>query len=214
MTGNRRNVNDTPIARAPQARAPDGGGEPAEVLSVVIPVFNEHQTLEEFHRRLVAVLADIHYQIEILYVDDGSRDASLEILRSLRQKDSRITLIELSRNFGKEAAMTAGLDYAVGDAVLRATADGLRSAVRRDDLAARLGGDEFGLLLPGLAADHAAGVVERIRSSIHAAIVEAGLPATTCSVGYATSSQQPYVAASAALQRAKQSGRDRIAAAS
>ena len=123
MTGNRRNVNDTPIARAPQARAPDGGGEPAEVLSVVIPVFNEHQTLEEFHRRLVAVLADIHYQIEILYVDDGSRDASLEILRSLRQKDSRITLIELSRNFGKEAAMTAGLDYAVGDAVIIIDAD-------------------------------------------------------------------------------------------
>jgi glycosyltransferase involved in cell wall biosynthesis len=116
-------VNDTPIAGTTHSRVPSRGGEPAEVLSVVVPVFNEHQTLEEFHRRLAVVLADIPYEIEVLYVDDGSSDGSLDILRSLRQQDSRITLIELSRNFGKEAAMTAGLDYAVGDAVIIIDAD-------------------------------------------------------------------------------------------
>lgn len=104
--------------------------------------------------------------------------------------------------------------HAVGDAVLRATADGLRSAVRRDDTAARLGGDEFGLLLPGLPPDHAVAVVERIRRSVHAAIVEAGLPATTCSVGYCTASQRPYIAASSALRLAKQLGRNRSETAS
>lgn len=104
--------------------------------------------------------------------------------------------------------------HTVGDAVLRATADGLRSAVRRDDTAARLGGDEFGLLLPGLSPDHAAVVVERIRHSVLAAITDAGLPTTTCSIGYATALQQPYAAASAALQHAKQSGRHRSVAAS
>lgn len=99
--------------------------------------------------------------------------------------------------------------HAVGDAVLRATAEGLRSAVRRDDVAARLGGDEFGLLLPGLSPENAGAVVERIRLSVHAAIAEAGLPTTTCSVGYASNSRQPYAAASAALQSAKRSGRNR-----
>lgn len=123
ITWDRRNVNDTPIAGTMQTQVPSTGDTLAEVLSVVVPVFNEHQTLEEFHRRLVAALADVPYQIEILYVDDGSGDASLEILRSFRVQDSRITLIELSRNFGKEAAMTAGLDYAVGDAVIIIDAD-------------------------------------------------------------------------------------------
>jgi diguanylate cyclase (GGDEF)-like protein len=99
--------------------------------------------------------------------------------------------------------------HTVGDAVLRATADGLRSAVRRGDVAARLGGDEFGLLLPGLAAEHAAAVVERIRRSVGDAIAEAGLPKTTCSAGFAAGAKDAYAAASAALRRAKQAGRDR-----
>lgn len=106
--------------------------------------------------------------------------------------------------------------HAVGDAVLRATADGLRRAIRRGDTAARLGGDEFGLLLSGLQADRAAPVVERIRLNAIAAVINAGLPPTTCSFGYVaeqgsgTSAETIYAAAATALQAAKHAGRDRV----
>jgi diguanylate cyclase (GGDEF)-like protein len=83
--------------------------------------------------------------------------------------------------------------HAVGDDVLRATADGLRRAVRRGDLAARLGGDEFGVLLPGLKSDTVATVVERIRASIQDAQTAAGVPPTTCSIGHAVGPVPPTV---------------------
>lgn len=104
--------------------------------------------------------------------------------------------------------------HAVGDAVLKATAEGLRRAIRREDLAARVGGDEFGLLLPGLSQDAAAEVVERIRLAAIAAITIAGLPATTCSLGFAAEqgsaavADRLYAAAAGALQKAKQAGRN------
>lgn len=93
------------------------------LLSVVVPVYNEEETLGEFHRRLVAAMDTLPFEAEILYVDDGSRDASLAILQELRRTDPRVALIRLTRNFGKEAAITAGLDYAVGDAVILIDAD-------------------------------------------------------------------------------------------
>lgn len=95
--------------------------------------------------------------------------------------------------------------HAIGDAVLRAAADGLRHAVRRGDLAVRLGGDEFGLLLADLPPNLAAAVVERIRRSAGDAVAAAGLAATTCSAGFAKS----YADADAALRQAKRSGRNR-----
>jgi diguanylate cyclase (GGDEF)-like protein len=95
--------------------------------------------------------------------------------------------------------------HAVGDGVLQAAAEGLRRAIRRDDLAARLGGDEFALLLSGLPAASAKAVVDRIRRSIGDAITAAGLPATTCSAGFAPTD----VDADLALRRAKQAGRNR-----
>ncbi len=93
------------------------------LLSVVVPVFNEAETLPEFHRRLAAVLESLPYDAEALYVDDGSADTSVEIVRALRDGDPRVALVQLSRNFGKEAAMTAGLDHAAGDAVIVIDAD-------------------------------------------------------------------------------------------
>lgn len=98
----------------------------------------------------------------------------------------------------------------VGDAVLRATADGLRQAVRRGDLAARIGGDEFGLLLPMLGEAQAGAVVQRIRRQVTETIAAAALPPTTCSIGYAvgpcseTGPEGLYAAACAALRKAKQ----------
>jgi polyisoprenyl-phosphate glycosyltransferase len=87
-------------------------------LSVVVPVYNENAVLCEFHRRLGAVMEALSPRVEIIYVDDGSRDGSGELLAKLHAEDARVAVIELSRNFGKEIAMTAGLDHAGGDAVI------------------------------------------------------------------------------------------------
>lgn len=92
-------------------------------LSVVVPAYNEQEVLPEFHRRLSAVLATLHGTCEVVYVNDGSRDRTMEVIRSLRAQDERVSLIDLSRNFGKEVALTAGLDHAIGDAVVVIDAD-------------------------------------------------------------------------------------------
>jgi glycosyltransferase involved in cell wall biosynthesis len=92
-------------------------------LSVVVPCFNEAEVLALFHRRLVAALASIDADWSILYVDDGSRDATRSLIESLAASDPRVGLIALARNFGKEAAMTAGLDHAEADAVVVIDAD-------------------------------------------------------------------------------------------
>jgi len=93
-------------------------------LSVVVPVFNEQAVLPEFHRRLSSVLGQLPLQrCDVIYVNDGSTDGSLELMRRLRERDRRVAIIDLSRNFGKEVAMTAGLDHAGGDAVILIDAD-------------------------------------------------------------------------------------------
>jgi polyisoprenyl-phosphate glycosyltransferase len=87
-------------------------------LSVVVPVYNEVAVLPEFHRRLGAIMESLSPRVEIIYVDDGSRDGSGALLAKFHAEDARVAVIELSRNFGKEIAMTAGLDHAEGDAVI------------------------------------------------------------------------------------------------
>lgn len=96
---------------------------PAPVLTVIVPIYNEAAVLAEFHQRLSAVLDDAAISSEIVYVNDGSRDASSEMLRALAAADSRAVVVELSRNFGKEAAMTAGLEHSRGGAVVVIDAD-------------------------------------------------------------------------------------------
>jgi glycosyltransferase involved in cell wall biosynthesis len=93
------------------------------VLSVVVPVHNEQDVLAEFHRRLSAVIDALALDAEVVYVNDGSTDASTALLGRLNERDPRVAVIELSRNFGKEAAMSAGLDFAEGDAVVLIDAD-------------------------------------------------------------------------------------------
>jgi glycosyltransferase involved in cell wall biosynthesis len=95
----------------------------AATLSVVVPVFNEQEVLPEFHRRLAAVLDALPVQTEIVYVNDGSRDGTMALLSGLHRTDPRVAVVDLSRNFGKEVAMSAGLDHAGGDAVVVIDAD-------------------------------------------------------------------------------------------
>jgi glycosyltransferase involved in cell wall biosynthesis len=88
------------------------------MLSVVAPLFDEEIVLPEFHRRLSRVLDRLEGISEIVYVNDGSRDKTLSLLHELRQSDSRVAIVNLSRNFGKEIALTAGMDHSRGESVV------------------------------------------------------------------------------------------------
>ena len=100
------------------------GGRTCTLLSVVVPCFNEEEVLPETHRRLVDVLEGIPaHAFELIYVDDGSRDATLDILRGFQQADSRVRVVVLSRNFGQQMALTAGLESTSGEAVVVIDAD-------------------------------------------------------------------------------------------
>lgn len=92
-------------------------------LTIVIPVHNEADVLGRMHERLSSAVDMLPVATEFLFVDDGSADLSLPIIRHLSQSDARVSWISLSRNFGKEAAMTAGLDYSDGDATVIIDAD-------------------------------------------------------------------------------------------
>lgn len=94
-----------------------------ELLSVVVPAYNEEEVLPEFHKRLSAVLDKMNVDAEIVYVNDGSSDRTLELLRRLHAEDPRVAVVDLSRNFGKEIALTAGLDHTRGDAIVVIDAD-------------------------------------------------------------------------------------------
>lgn len=107
-----------PHRQARRSRAGSRG-----LLSIVIPCHNEEEVIESTHRRLVAALPSTGMDFEILYIDDGSRDRTLARLESIAAGDPRATVIELSRNFGQQSAMSAGLARARGDAVVIIDAD-------------------------------------------------------------------------------------------
>jgi glycosyltransferase involved in cell wall biosynthesis len=94
-----------------------------QTLTVVVPACNEGAGLREFHARLAAVFDKLDLACTVLYVDDGSRDDTWAVMESLRAADARVATLKLSRNFGKELALTAGLDYADADAVVVIDAD-------------------------------------------------------------------------------------------
>jgi len=96
---------------------------PACHLSIVVPVFNEETVLPLFHASLSLVLAAWGDTYEILYIDDGSTDRSPQLLENLRLTDLAVGVARLSRNFGKERAMTAGLELARGEVVIILDAD-------------------------------------------------------------------------------------------
>ena len=92
--------------------------ENKKLLSIVSPAYNEAENLSEFYSRVINATDNLNLEIEIIYVNDGSQDSTIDIITKQRQSDNRITIIDLSRNFGKEIALTAGLDYSSGDAVI------------------------------------------------------------------------------------------------
>ena len=93
------------------------------MISIVIPVLNEQHVLRELYDRIAQVFKETAIPYELVFVNDGSTDESEEVLEELQQQDARVKIIELSRNFGHQRAIMAGLDYASGDAVITMDAD-------------------------------------------------------------------------------------------
>ena len=93
-------------------------------IDLIVPVYNEEEVLSQFMKRITETVAQIpQYTFRFVFVNDGSSDGSLEMLRKFHEMDDRVTYVDLSRNFGKETAMLAGFDYADGDAVIVIDAD-------------------------------------------------------------------------------------------
>lgn len=90
----------------------------AKTISAVVPVFNEDAVVLEFYNRIKKVLEEVADSFELIFVDDGSQDATLQKLKDLRVKDGRIKIISFSRNFGHAMAISAGIEHASGDAVV------------------------------------------------------------------------------------------------
>lgn len=88
------------------------------LISLVVPVFNEETSIALFVETIERILSGENCTYELIFVDDGSRDNTLDVLRSAKARNPAIVILSLSRNFGKDAAMTAGLDHAKGDAVI------------------------------------------------------------------------------------------------
>lgn len=95
-----------------------------KTITIIVPAYNEEEALPYFFDRIKNVVDDIkNYNFEILFINDGSKDQTLEIIKKNKEKENRISYVNLSRNFGKEVAMIAGLDYAKGDAIVFMDAD-------------------------------------------------------------------------------------------
>ena len=117
-------MTETVTAHEPYARAvqePDDA--PVPHLSVVVPVYNEEESIPLLYRRLTVELENLGFPYEIIAVDDGSRDRSFDLLRDLAQRDRRLRVVRFRRNFGQTAAFSAGFDRARGDVVVTIDAD-------------------------------------------------------------------------------------------
>ena len=115
----------TPKTVHQSATEPDAAqdADQAPALSVIVPIYNEEEVIPELYRRMTTVLGSIGQPWELICVNDGSRDTSLSLLLTLREQDPRVKIISFSRNFGHQIAITAGMDYATGDAIAIIDAD-------------------------------------------------------------------------------------------
>lgn len=95
-----------------------------KLVTILIPAYNEHEVIPLLYERLVKLMDEqSRYDFEVLFVNDGSKDDTLDLIKFLRSKDSRINYVNLSRNYGKEIAMVAGFDYLKGDCLVIIDAD-------------------------------------------------------------------------------------------
>lgn len=93
------------------------------VYSLIIPIYNEEENIAELYRRVCSVMDRLDESVELIFINDGSRDNSLNLIRELQEKDDRVCYLSLGRNFGHQIAVTAGLNFARGQAVIILDAD-------------------------------------------------------------------------------------------
>ncbi|GBL10309.1 putative glycosyltransferase [Microcystis aeruginosa Sj] len=91
--------------------------------SLIIPIYNEEETIPELYRRVSAVMDSLDDSVELILINDGSRDRSLNLMRELQERDARVCYISFARNFGHQAAVTAGLNFARGQVIVVLDAD-------------------------------------------------------------------------------------------
>ena len=95
-----------------------------KTITILIPAYNEEAVIDKMYKKLDAVCGELsQYSFEFLFVNDGSKDRTIDYIKEFKRRDSRVQYVDLSRNFGKETAMLAGFDYAKGDAVIIIDAD-------------------------------------------------------------------------------------------
>ena len=94
-----------------------------ETISIIIPCYNEEEVVDICHQEVTTVIDTLPYNFEVIYINDGSTDKTFDKLIDIQKSDSRVVVLNLSRNFGKEAAMTAGIDNCIGDALIILDAD-------------------------------------------------------------------------------------------
>jgi dolichol-phosphate mannosyltransferase len=92
-------------------------------ISVIIPTYNEEENIEAFYGRVAPILESLPYDWEMIFINDGSRDRSAELIQALHERDTRVRLLNLSRNFGSYGAISAGFMYAHGDAIIAISCD-------------------------------------------------------------------------------------------
>jgi len=114
MRATTRHPDGSPLTRSTLPAQP----EQAPAVSVVVPIYNERPCLDELTRRLAAALEEIGETFEVVLVDNGCYDGSLDVMREIRHRDPRFKILSLSRNFGHQGGVTAGLDFAQGAAVV------------------------------------------------------------------------------------------------
>src|SRR5512138_3825156 len=93
-------------------------------VDIVVPVYNEAEGIAAFHQQLCQAIDPLSHQFAIYYVDDGSTDGTCACLGELARQDARVTVVQLSRNFGHQAALTAGIDQSEGDYTITMDGDG------------------------------------------------------------------------------------------
>jgi dolichol-phosphate mannosyltransferase len=134
-------------------------------ISIVVPVYNEEQALPGFHQQLRTVIDPLPHSFEILYINDGSTDRTEATVAEILCSDPRVRLVNLSRNFGHQAALTAGLDLAEGDVVISMDGDGQHPpAYIREMLTLHESG--FDVVLTRRASEEQVGVLKRFTSRL------------------------------------------------
>lgn len=134
-----------------------------KLLSVVVSVYNEEQALPVFYQEIKPVLEGLSWDYELLFVNDGSQDDSLRIVRHLAEQEERVKVIGLSRNFGHEAAMIAGIDYATGDGIVCMDADLQHPVWCLPEIEQRLE-EGFGVITMTRTRNASAGLVKNVTS--------------------------------------------------